>query len=471
MLRNYVERAGPINGLSSRVFALADRLESAPTLWEAFYTAWGDCYDVFNDGMDPSTSKQINAAFTAFLASHGQRPEQPPAQGDKDAQIAELENNIITLTALVDPSICRLQFPDGTVPGNAKEAAEGWYRVANERGASIVVLEREVSESREKMAAAHRLMDRAMATHPDGTHPQLNGRIMMLVKMRDDAVADKEILESTTTTNEKLLLEKDARVTELEREVEDRRLAMCEIVRHLGRGQSGISTQELPGEVVKIVAELSRLRPLEEAATEWRKWNLHYGLHPDPSGTAEFYDEALENLEKIIDALAAPATPAASPRDWPEDAPHEDGKCFLICCECKLGFTGYKRRVACKKCTNKKLVASDSSPPLMNVAGYPTNLEHCHCGAGPTRPEFVVQFCQKCGGISAVAKSPEHLRLLITAASDSRTNEQFIADHYREDGQRPSLPISEQPEGAIEWIDLPELANRLRPLLEPKGQP
>jgi len=32
----------------------------------------------------------------------------------------------------VDPAICRMQFPDGTVPGNAREAAEGWKRWADE---------------------------------------------------------------------------------------------------------------------------------------------------------------------------------------------------------------------------------------------------------------------------------------------------------------------------------------------------
>lgn len=30
--------------------------------------------------------------------------------------------------AQLDPPVCRLQFPDGTVPGNAREAAEGWKR-------------------------------------------------------------------------------------------------------------------------------------------------------------------------------------------------------------------------------------------------------------------------------------------------------------------------------------------------------
>ena len=32
------------------------------------------------------------------------------------------------LRADFDPPICRLQFPDGSVPGNLLEAAEGWKR-------------------------------------------------------------------------------------------------------------------------------------------------------------------------------------------------------------------------------------------------------------------------------------------------------------------------------------------------------
>jgi uncharacterized protein (UPF0147 family) len=43
-------------------------------------------------------------------------------------QNAEIER----LTALLDPPVCRLQFPDGTVPGNVREAAEGWKRWADD---------------------------------------------------------------------------------------------------------------------------------------------------------------------------------------------------------------------------------------------------------------------------------------------------------------------------------------------------
>ena len=44
-------------------------------------------------------------------------------------------DEIERLRADFDPPICRLQFPDGSVPGNLLEAAEGWKRRYEERAA------------------------------------------------------------------------------------------------------------------------------------------------------------------------------------------------------------------------------------------------------------------------------------------------------------------------------------------------
>ncbi len=41
------------------------------------------------------------------------------------ARLAALEEDL-------DPPVCRLQFPDGTVPCNAREAGEGWKKWADE---------------------------------------------------------------------------------------------------------------------------------------------------------------------------------------------------------------------------------------------------------------------------------------------------------------------------------------------------
>jgi hypothetical protein len=53
-----------------------------------------------------------------------------PAWGNREAIKANAE--LSRLRAELDPPVCRLQFPDGSVPGNAREAAEGWKRVADE---------------------------------------------------------------------------------------------------------------------------------------------------------------------------------------------------------------------------------------------------------------------------------------------------------------------------------------------------
>lgn len=39
-----------------------------------------------------------------------------------------------------------------------------------------------------------------------------------------------------------------------------------------------------------------------------------------------------------------------SPRDWPEDASHENGSYMCSCTNCGLHFTGHKRRYTCHVC-------------------------------------------------------------------------------------------------------------------------
>ena len=40
------------------------------------------------------------------------------------------------------------------------------------------------------------------------------------------------------------------------------------------------------------------------------------------------------------------------PRDWPEDAEHENGNYYCECCHCGESFLGHKRRVSCHKCVD-----------------------------------------------------------------------------------------------------------------------
>ena len=39
-----------------------------------------------------------------------------------------------------------------------------------------------------------------------------------------------------------------------------------------------------------------------------------------------------------------------SPKDWPEDWQHENGKYYNGCVICNDTFIGHKRRVICKQC-------------------------------------------------------------------------------------------------------------------------
>lgn len=48
------------------------------------------------------------------------------------------EAMIERLLADADPPVCRLQFPDGHVPGNAREAAEGWHRWYNAKASNDI---------------------------------------------------------------------------------------------------------------------------------------------------------------------------------------------------------------------------------------------------------------------------------------------------------------------------------------------
>lgn len=75
-----------------------------------------------------------------------------------------MKARIEMLEADLDPPICRLQFPDGSVPGNAREAAEGWKKWADEfqRRADVELdrLRNENAKLRERVLnAEHDLAD------------------------------------------------------------------------------------------------------------------------------------------------------------------------------------------------------------------------------------------------------------------------------------------------------------------------
>ena len=72
--------------------------------------------------------------------------------------------------------------------------------------------------------------------------------------------------------------------------------------------------------------------------------------------------------DEIIAALRADgfkilADTTNAERSWPEDVPHENGNYHCICVECGRGFTGHKRRVVCRHCSESP------APPLSKFPG------------------------------------------------------------------------------------------------------
>ena len=50
-------------------------------------------------------------------------------------------------------------------------------------------------------------------------------------------------------------------------------------------------------------------------------------------------------------------------KDWTEDFEHENGQYQNLCRECNSIFIGYKRRLVCKECMDKKQVSVEPVKP------------------------------------------------------------------------------------------------------------
>ena len=73
-----------------------------------------------------------------------------------------------------DPAVCRLQFPDGSVPSNATEAAQGWHRVASEARDALTAANFDLSallKEVERLENANaKLRERALNAEHDLAH-------------------------------------------------------------------------------------------------------------------------------------------------------------------------------------------------------------------------------------------------------------------------------------------------------------
>lgn len=73
-----------------------------------------------------------------------------------------------------DPPVCRLQFPDGTVPGNAREAAEGWKKWADEFEQRALKWERLHDQRTEELKAAQARAEPPRELRPRPTIEELD---------------------------------------------------------------------------------------------------------------------------------------------------------------------------------------------------------------------------------------------------------------------------------------------------------
>jgi hypothetical protein len=75
---------------------------------------------------------------------------------------AQAQTDAAELERLRDLPICRLQFPDGSVPGNTEEALAGWHRIAQEASrqlkiaANLMATQRESIEQMQQEIKLHR---------------------------------------------------------------------------------------------------------------------------------------------------------------------------------------------------------------------------------------------------------------------------------------------------------------------------
>jgi len=58
-----------------------------------------------------------------------------------------------------------------------------------------------------------------------------------------------------------------------------------------------------------------------------------------------------ERAKAAHEAMVARFVASATPRDWAEDFPHENGLYDCLCHGCGGKFLGHKRRPMCKECT------------------------------------------------------------------------------------------------------------------------
>jgi uncharacterized protein YdiU (UPF0061 family) len=104
------------------------------------------------DPHEPFDTRAVQDTFKCLQASADYLTQMLAAlqQARQRAQDAEQERD-----RLVDLPLCRLQFPDGTVPGNTEEALAGWHRVAKDARTEVQQARKDLEIATRGLAADH----------------------------------------------------------------------------------------------------------------------------------------------------------------------------------------------------------------------------------------------------------------------------------------------------------------------------
>lgn len=157
----------------------------------------------------------------------------------------ELTTERDNLAAICDPPIARLQFPDGSVPGNGRECAEGWHRIAGERDAQIRAMA-------DEYAAESGRMERK--------HQDTIANLREVEKERDALLAERT---EEREQRERMIAAHADEVAELERRIEELQAAPA-LAGIMPRTVDKPGPQpKSRGEAVEIVRESLRLSELD----------------------------------------------------------------------------------------------------------------------------------------------------------------------------------------------------------------
>ena len=91
-------------------------------------------------------------------------------------ELSAAKNDRDEWRAMADPAVCRRQFPDGSVPGNAEECAIGWLNLYEGSRKEVEQLRKERDEAREQLEQFKERAEKAEASaeaHADGDNPTL----------------------------------------------------------------------------------------------------------------------------------------------------------------------------------------------------------------------------------------------------------------------------------------------------------